>query len=49
MSVLIYQETCMSHGVIEKLMSVAVVSIVILSAFGVQIEQESHAGCMNDP
>ena len=30
-------------------MSVAVVAITILSACGVQIGHESHAGCMNEP
>jgi len=43
------RKTCVSHGVIEMLMSVAVVAIMILSACGVQMGQESHAGCMNEP
>ena len=40
---------CVAYGVIEMLMSVAVVAIMILSACGVQIGHESHAGCMNEP
>ena len=43
------RKTCVSHGVIEMLMSVAVVAIMILSTCGVQIGQELHAGCMNEP
>jgi len=43
------RKTCVSHGVIEMRMSVAVVAIMILSTCGVQIGQESHAGCMNEP
>ena len=42
MPVLIYLEKRVSHGVIEMLMSVAVVAIMILSTFGVQMGQESH-------
>jgi len=40
---------CVAYGVIEMLMSVAVVAIMILSACGVQIGHESRAGCMNEP
>ena len=43
------RKACVSHGMIEMLMSVALVSIMILSACGVQIGQESHAGCVNEP
>jgi len=43
------RKSCVSHGVIEMLMSLAVVAIMILSTCGVQIKQKSHAGCMNEP
>ena len=43
------RKTCVSHGMIVMLMSVAVVAIMILSTCDVQIGQESHAGCMNEP
>ena len=43
------RKTCVSNGVIEMLMSVPVVAVMILSTCGVQIGQEFHAGCMNEP
>jgi len=42
------RKVCVSYRVTEMLMSVAVVAIMILSACGVQIGQESHTGCMNE-
>ena len=42
------RKACVAYSVIEMLMSVAEVAIMILSACGVQIGHESHAGCMNE-